>query len=490
MRRFVVVFGLISWAIAGCSQSSSNGGTSQNGSSDATLDSTSLDTSAADSKAGGDTLADTSKGPDASATDSDTTSTGNDTAGSDTQPGDTSTGDTSGTDAGPKPYNGAPIAIENFTKAFVQGTCQTMVECGVAGSDLSFATVQGCVALLESSGSKDFATMVAAVQGGSAKYDDVAAGKCLAQATSTCLLGGDISGYPDCIKTFTGTIADGKACKVDIECVSQNCASAVEGCPTVCTAVKAAGAACQAGDKCAPGNKCLGGTCVDSAPKAVGGPCSGDQDCKADLWCQTVSEGSAGVCAAKVALGAACSSDLACANGLYCDASVAQPTCKALATAGQACSNFGMGGAKCVKGYTCAGSGTSGTCVKSAGPGEACQVGQCYGIDMHCKGTGAAAVCALLPVKGEACQPADITKGEVFACLGQAVCVDKVCADPPGLGQPCSAMSMNPCAPGLVCGTDNTCAKPAGEGQPCNGGCATGLTCSDADGKCHAPVCS
>ncbi len=487
VARYVVLA-----ALAACGTS---GGTSGGGGGGGA---TATDAAAGDGATAATT--DTQSGGDG-ATTTDTTGTGDgkvtDTA---TPPADTATSGDTGGGADTGGPVGKPVPLEQLEAELLKAMCQSFVNCG--GADISFASVDSCVAFLGSqfSDSGDSPTsLIAEVKAGKITYDPVAAGNCLAYFATTCGAFKNGKSPPPCKATFVGKIADGQPCNRDEVCTSGRCEKTGQvssDCPGKCAQPAKAGGACNSDSDCDGELLCINDKCAAKGGKA-GAACN-SESCDAGLFCDYSSPDGA-KCAALGKVGGACIGTEACEKGLYCKAADSQGVCTKPTALGGACTALGGSGSgsgpgggfgECGDGVCllkAGGSGGEGLCATKAKLGQPCQgPGQCIGIDTWCPAEGdGKGTCKLLPAKGKACQQPDFMKGVVFTCQLPFTCdpATKVCVDPPGEGKPCLAF----CAPGLDC-NQGKCTAKAKAGESCeNANCASGLECSD--GKCAKPVC-
>jgi hypothetical protein len=239
---------------------------------------------------------------------------------------------------------------------------------------------------------------LADVSSGKVKYDGQAAADCLHAYGS---LGCNISDQTDnfllaqsCKDIFQGTVADGGACLVNEECISQNCnRSACDGtvcCAGACQPKLAAGGDCAgSGSICVDGTFCkrdaTGATAVCVARPAAGQACDSSDICMPGLICNDVAGAGRGACGKAPAEGAACPGRLCDASSDFCDSTTR--TCVHRTAVGGACASteacvsyancdaatmkcvarMAVGGAcvttnDCINGQPC----TSGICVGAA----------------------------------------------------------------------------------------------------------------------------
>jgi hypothetical protein len=129
---------------------------------------------------------------------------------------------------GPGPDPGGDPTPSEFITEFAAAECMQAHACkaefpaeeGVTFEDIFGADQAACVTLADEFYQPD--GVAAAVTGGTIDYDGAAAGTCLAGLTSwgTCaqFWAGDSPIPAECDDVFAGTVADGGACMVDLEC--------------------------------------------------------------------------------------------------------------------------------------------------------------------------------------------------------------------------------------------------------------------------------
>nr|MBA3500491.1 hypothetical protein [Deltaproteobacteria bacterium] len=235
------------------------------------------------------------------------------------------------------------------------------------------------------------------------------AAKCAdAQGNTNCTFPGFNVENP-CEDVFTGTVATGGACVIDLQCANfGNCVQTVPSCDSDLM--------------------CCPGTCMGmSAESPIGGPCGNDVNfCASGSYCKEPATGP-GTCTALLAgEGTACDAIDACVNPLYCNLSftTGTGTCKKPAASGQTCVRMDL--------IPCADSRefcdpTMLKCIKDVSIGATCGNGvQCVGYSSCLNGTCVADIPA-----GGACQ---VDAGA--DCVGGLECIAGKCALPP---------------PGMVC---------------------------------------
>ena len=309
-----------------------------------------------------------------------------------------------------------PVAIDDLGSRVVDAVCQQYVRCGV------FTNQSFCAATFRIH-EQD---IVAAVKDGTVKYDGGKAADCLAAfSADTC----DPTTHEArvepqaCKDTFKGTVADGGACEVNEQCVSQSCN--LQSCSMACCP-----------GTCAP---------TPAAPAAIGQPCTGA--CADGAFCKS------GTCAALLAAGTTCQSDSDCDYGLACVGATGAEKCAAAPSAGQACvSHYGSSTpSSCiVEGLTC--DTTAMKCVAFLDSGATCsaQGPQCK-QDLACDPT--TSKCGALPAVGQSCS-GSCAVGAFCDFSGTGKCV-AVLPD----GQACT--SDEACQSGNCDTTTTKCTEPA-----------------------------
>jgi hypothetical protein len=228
-------------------------------------------------------------------------------------------------------------------------------------------------------------------------------------------------------------VPPGGSCTYSNECVGGYC-SGRPGCPGICVANPAAGAACD-NDRCGDDAYCHEGTCRPRGK--VGEPCHGHWDvCAGNLWCAGYVEAKSdpqpeperpGVCARPRGEGVGCAvyeGGVNCRADLFCDWGAADPTCRTRLPGGADC---GAADA-CADGLTCKGLAHRGD---------------------HPRGAHAAVVtrgrCVPFADAGGACEPAAYVSG----CPSDMLCDDKTrtCRHTGGLGDPCERARIHAGSP-------------------------------------------
>lgn len=261
----------------------------------------------------------------------------------------------------------------------------------------------------------------------------------------------DESGDPttasdDCNAMFTGTVAAGGACYVDLECTEGHYCDDSSTCPGICTPQVGVGetasrsSACEtglylywsndtcqapvaAGASCAPlpgafdPQECVAGHFCDSDTelctpnRAAGEACTDSAECEGTLRCLEDQ------CRAIGGPGASCTSWFECKSDLYCEeAPEGMPgTCKVLGGMGSPCVDSDA----CKPGLTCAGAGGEGPgqCAEPTALGGSCEDSASCGSDGYClEGT-----CTARKASGEPCT-------EYFECAA-GYCAGDVCGE-------------------------------------------------------------
>ncbi|MBK8263258.1 MAG: hypothetical protein IPK80_18180 [Nannocystis sp.] len=262
------------------------------------------------------------------------------------------------------------IAYEELPAEQVDALCDYMVRCG-------FATDEGLCAAAWGQFIRPDPNLDAAIEDGSVEYDAKAAEQCLEDAREAACGGIFFEDAPSgaCEKVFVGTIANGDACWIDEQCVSQTCQ--VADCAMAC---------CQ-------------GVCVAPPPDAaIGGDCS-VQDCVSGAYCEYNFDDGSYTCQAQKGAGVECFGDYECSGSLGCF----DGSCQVAPAEGAPCLGGRCGGA-----LGC--DITSNTCQKLRGEGQSCEP--------------AASLCAF----GLACSTASM-KCEAPSGVGSACSFDSGCSD-------------------------------------------------------------
>jgi hypothetical protein len=308
-----------------------------------------------------------------------------------------------------EPVDTTPVTIETLDGASTDRLCTILVRCGVVDD---MATCRG-----QEIGLHVNADLVAAVRAGKVIFRGDDARACLnGLLPSGCdesLLFSERGRSPACDTPIEGTVASGGACAFNEECLSGACSKAT--CADAC---------------------CLG-TCFGPPRRPA-------------------------------RLGEACFPS-PCAEG-FCDRTT--DTCKALLSAGAACSTS----EQCRIGLVC-----HGTCQTAPGPGEPCDISRgCRDLGLVCN--AATRRCTAVGLTGDRCG-GDEDCSPLYDCGS-----DRACALRPQRGQPCttSCGDRSFCEP-----TTHVCAPPQAEGAPCMGGsaCESGYCDFDTNTCAARPIC-
>lgn len=295
---------------------------------------------------------------------------------------------------------GGGVSIGDLPDKLEDAECATDVACNQIADK---ATCEGAIDFDD----EDYRTIKAGVDDGTIKYDADAAAACVdAFGGTDCTFEGLHAENP-CEDMFTGTVATGGACVIDLQCAN--------------------GGECVVAGSCDSETMCCVGACMGSVVEsAVGGPCGDDMHvCSFDTFCKT-SETGPGTCTALVATeGSPCDEFDACANPMYCNLSTSSPTCKKPAASGATCSRMDLLACADTREYCDA---TSLKCTPRVAVGGAC------GAQVPCVGfascIGGACV-ADLPA-GATCQNTATSPD----CAGTLECTNGTCALPP-IGMTC-----------------------------------------------------
>lgn len=234
--------------------------------------------------------------------------------------------------------------------------CNKVEQCAPLDVQLVYGDVQTCVARVALGCNADMS--VAPVS----STQMSACSSAVSQADCQVFLRGD-SQPAAC--TFTGSLANGKACGTGQQCQSGYCNLASGFCGT-CAPRATTGSACTSTYGCQSGLVCNSSN-VCAKVAAAGGNCAATSDCAAGLVCVS------GKCAAAVALGQPCTPG-ACDQyaGQFCDGQVCAKL--PVAATGQPCGFVNGKDIQCSGGGTCKlGQGQQqGTCVAPAKDGASC----------------------------------------------------------------------------------------------------------------------
>lgn len=236
---------------------------------------------------------------------------------------------------------GSALKFEDYDAATVDALCQQFVRCGLAADQAA------CVATFQQT--QTSATLVADVASGKVTFDGAAARECFdAIANASCeVTSVSYRTRPlACFTMFQGQVAEGDACTINEQCVSQHC-----GVPSC-------------------GMACCPGTCVgDTAPvlAKLGESCE-LSPCDETSYCDQVDR----TCVALRGANGSCQSGEACADGLYC---LQSGVCGSLPGDGQTCGVDGcqLADERC--------DATTHVCTKPGSDGAACATNDdCVGI--------------------------------------------------------------------------------------------------------------
>jgi hypothetical protein len=263
------------------------------------------------------------------------------------------------------------LTLDEFLAKVEDARCTSALACN------QFASEADCRATTRiESGQID-----ASIKAGRAKYDPTKAGACIdAVAATSCSLSAlyGASDLQSCLSAIAPQVADGQACAVDAECISQKCEAtdpncSMACCPGTCTAKPAAGTAkigeaCGADTACVSGAYCktdaMGkGTCA--AQEAEGQPCTGFDSCKSPALCALNVMTFMGTCKVPAAHGADCdpATLFSCdRTDDYCDPMTKK--CTLGKAPGEACGN----GVECIPYAVC----NAGKCEKKGVMGSKC----------------------------------------------------------------------------------------------------------------------
>ncbi len=300
--------------------------------------------------------------------------------------------------------DGPPVALADVDRQALDAVCQQFVRCGLVSS---VEVCEPAIAQIPTS-----VALAAAVDAGQVIFDGDAARACFAAiADAACeVTAVAYRARPEaCLTIFRGTVAEGGACTLDQECVSQRCpapacdqaccpgtcaggdapalAAAGASCETAtcdaasycdqvdhtCMPLKGANASCESFDECADGLYCLlSGTCgslpaegqtcdVDGCQRTNdrcdpdthlctaagidGAPCTTQSDCSAVLTCDNTRH-----CSGGTPLDGPCRTSSDCAPATRCDIAEGDSTglCHALHGVGESCvSSFDCSSHKC-----------------------------------------------------------------------------------------------------------------------------------------------
>jgi hypothetical protein len=266
------------------------------------------------------------------------------------------------------------VSLDDFDAASRDAYCRHFVKCGLVES-VEICDKIGPGVMLGLSVSEH-----AAIDMGKARYHGDSAATCLdAFADRSC----DVTSQSSrelsdaCFAEFSGTVHEGQACALDIECISQDC-SRPSSCDTACCMGTCIG-------DTAPGHAKLGESCDHAR-------CESGSFCDAALTCVALKPA-----------GGFCANQSECRYGLDCDRG---GTCVALPGPDQPCTSGCRD-----EGTTC--SSTTGTCVKVGLAGAPCATRDDCSRVYHCDATRHCSVGLAL---GSTCAPSQACAGEGAFC--------------------------------------------------------------------------
>ncbi len=203
-----------------------------------------------------------------------------------------------------------------------------------------------------------------------------------------CVAGAACAPNDVCAIANGSNLATGAACVVDqgIEC--HQASRCIDG---VCTALGDSGAACDSLRHCKTGLVCSSAN-VCTPYSRSGEACGSMQPCTNELFCDVPSGETMGTCAARRPVGGACSGQVHCAANLWCNGS----TCAAKVAVGGAC-NANTEYWACEDALYCTTVSTgmqTGVCANKKGPGASCSGGDCVDTATCTAGTCVRLYCA------------------------------------------------------------------------------------------------
>lgn len=328
---------------------------------------------------------------------------------------------------------GVPLATWCATRQ-ADFTCNGQVGCGVAAPDAPCDDVAASV--VGRTDDNCTSTFVASVDAGRVRYDGAAAQKCRERARSTC----DLTRLSwDCEGAFVGTVAEGGACALTVECQPGLRCERQAACMGVCSRLLPDGAAVSSASACASGAAAAGADGgLRCAPVPREGQACLEGVCGLGLSCQS------GTCALPPPRGGACDGGQACVFGTLC----VQARCVAWAPRGAACASqflpVDAGAPPCQLGLAC----RAGRCGDALRDGEPCreEPNRCAGGARCSQSTQ---LCTRLGAAGAACSSS--------AACDHLLCVGGQCGPGGELGQSCAP--DRPCRPSLTC-SNGVCVEP------------------------------
>lgn len=313
------------------------------------------------------------------------------------------------------------ITIDLFYHSIIASLCDFDARCGV------FETEAACNQLFGNIATVDSASVVGAVNAGKTVYHPERASACLAardqlmcERDNARIAGASLL---PCNTLFSGTVADGGACAINEECISQICNTS-----------------------CSPG-ACCSGTCVGNVEPGLRN--AGEACTRNDICVDSYCDGS-GRCANFLADDTPCFTGTECAIGSHCTTVGTGTVCRPYADTGAGCTtsqDCAKTAAVCRGGICTTGGLTSDPC---AGNGE-CQ-------ELHyCKDS--ASGCQLPPGLNQPCA------GFGLCSAGYCDPASMICTPKVQDGQPCSTTVSNQCMsnycdtsmPNPKCGTRPAC---------------------------------
>lgn len=311
------------------------------------------------------------------------------------------------------------IPLEDYGRSLNEAYCEWATGCGEFGDMYACSTYVSASLAFEVG-----ADLMNGVANGSIVYDGERAHECIEALTgASCAVYAfeDTLWSSVCSRVFSGTIADGQLCHLDVQCRSSWCDVSWDACDGACCAGScvtvpqgsAIGQACPLG-LCVDGAFCDYGTETCQARKGEGVPCEYSEACASDLVCM----GYPGVCARPRAEGEACIGGECGRLGLTCDPT--RSICVAVQVAGEVCNpEVDL----CGTSLSC--SAATNTCMSAPGFGEPCAY-ECNGLQLYCAvdGLGGGGVCEARKNNGEACSYED-------ECLSWYCGASGTCAEPP-----------------------------------------------------------
>jgi hypothetical protein len=301
---------------------------------------------------------------------------------------------------------GGGVSVGDLPDSIDDNRCDRLVACqGVQDRETCEAATQ-----FDAEG---YGSIEAGVKDGTIKYDSGAAADCADSfGDKNCNFTGFHFDDP-CEKVFTGTVATGGACVIDLQCAN--------------------GGDCVYAGGCDPETMCCTGTCmggVMTMESAIGGPCDDELHfCGTNAFCKQGTGAGPGTCTALIAMeGAACDQIDACSNPMYCNLNLqtGAGTCKKAPGSNAACSRMDLLPCSDARDYCDA---TTMTCTRDVAVGGTC--------------------------------------GPTVQCVEYASCINGACVADLPLGATCTTGVNNAqCAVDLEC-VAGTCSLPAVTNMTC-----------------------